>query len=163
VSRTFATLLLSFPLLLRAQDSRPQTAPDTQQQVQEPPEEDQSFKPRTYDFNPLKASQSITAGNFYFDKKNYNAAKNRYVDATLYDPGNSEGFEKLGEAQEKLHNYKESLTAYKKFFELEPVSKEIAGIKKRMEKWPPSVRPPADFLAQDPKSSSSGAKASAKK
>ena len=75
--------LLALPVLIRAQDAKPPVAP---QQVQEPPEEDNSFKPRTYDFNPLKASQSITAGNFYFDKKNYNAAKNRYVDATLYDP-----------------------------------------------------------------------------
>lgn len=142
-------------MLMRAQDSKPEnTKPqDTQQQVQEPPEEDQSFKPRTYDFNPLKASQSITAGNFYFDKKNYNAAKNRYVDATLYDPGNSEGFEKLGEAYEKMHDYKEALAAYKKLIELEPTSKEIPNIKKRAEKWPASVRPPADFFPAESKPS----------
>jgi tetratricopeptide (TPR) repeat protein len=140
-----------FGWVLLAQEPKPADPP--QQQVQEPPEEDNSFKPKTYDFNPLKASQSITAGNFYFDKKNYSAAKNRYVDATLYDPGNGEAFEKLGEAQEKLHNFPASLTAYKKFIELEPASKEIAAIKKRMEKWPASARPPADFLASDSKSS----------
>ncbi len=145
MSRRFlASVLLTLPLV-RAQDSKP---PETPQQVQEPPEEDNSFKPRTYDFNPLKASQSITAGNFYFDKKNYSAAKNRYVDATLYDPGNGEAFQKLGEAQEKLHNFKAALEAYKKFFDMEPTSKEIPVIKKRMEKWPASSRPPADFLAE---------------
>lgn len=146
------------PLLL-AQAPKPADPPaDPQQQVQEPPEEDNSFKPRTYDFNPLKASQSITAGNFYFDKKNYSAAKNRYVDATLYDPGNSEAFEKLGEAQEKLHNFPAALDAYKKFFGMDPSSKEIAIIKKRMEKWPASSRPPADFLAADPKADAKDAK-----
>lgn len=133
-------------MLLRAQNSKPQ---DTRQQVQEPPEEDQSFKPRTYDFNPLKAAQSITAGDFYFDKKNYNAAKNRYMDATLYDPGNGKGFEKLGEADEKMHDFKGAVAAYKKFLDLEPTSKEIAEIKKRAEKWPAAARPPADFFPAD--------------
>jgi len=158
--RLLSTFLLSLPLLLRAQDSRPPVvpaappaAPDAPQQVQEPPEEDSSFKPKTYDFNPLKASQSITAGNFYFDKKNYTAAKNRYVDATLYDPGNGEAYEKLGEAQEKLRNFAASLAAYQKYFELEPTSKEIAVIKKRMEKWPASARPRDDAKTADSKTS----------
>ena len=31
---------------------------------------------------------------------------------------------------------------------MEPTSKEIPVIKKRMEKWPASSRPPADFLAE---------------
>jgi tetratricopeptide (TPR) repeat protein len=144
----FTSFLLTLPLLIRAQDAKP---PETPQQVQEPPEEDNSFKPRTYDFNPLQASRSITAGNFYFDKKNYPAAKNRYTDATLYDPGNGEAFEKLGEAQEKLRNFPAALTAYQKFFELEPASKEIAVIKKRMEKWPASARPRDDLNAAGPK------------
>ncbi len=142
--RLLATFLLSLPLMMRAQDSRPPVAPATPgspQQVQEPPEEDNSFKPRTYDFNPLKGAQNITVGNEYFKKGNYNAAKNRYMDATLYDPGNGEAFEKLGEAQEKLHNFAAALAAYQKYFELEPTSKEIVVIKKRMEKWPASARP----------------------
>lgn len=147
----FGPVLFGFALLAQEPRGEAPKPQGPQQQEQEPPEEDNSFKPRTYDFNPLKASQSITAGNFYFDKKNYSAAKNRYVDATLYDPGNGEAFEKLGEAQEKLRNFAASLQAYKKFIELEPGSKEIAAIKKRMEKWPASSRPPADFLAEPAK------------
>ncbi len=104
--------------------------------MQEPPEEDQAFKPRTYDFNPLKAAQSITAGNFYFNKKNYAAAKGRYTDATLFDPGSSEAFEKLGEADEKLRDFTGARAAFAKYFEMEPTSKDAEAIKKRMEKWP---------------------------
>jgi tetratricopeptide (TPR) repeat protein len=141
-------LLLGLPVLLRAQDPKPTDSP---QQVQEPPEEDNSFKPKTYDFNPLQASRSITAGIFYFDKKNYAAAKNRFMDATLYDPGNGKAFEKLGEAQEKLRNFSAALTAYQKFFELEPTSKDIPEIKKRMEKWPASARPRDDSKSADSK------------
>ncbi len=62
------------------------------------------------------------------------------MDATLYDPGNGEAFAKLGEAQEKLNNFAAAREAYTKFFELEPASKEIAAVKKRMEKWPASAR-----------------------
>ncbi len=151
MSRTLiAGLLLSLPVLVRAQDSKAPAAPQ-QQQVQEPPEEDQSFKPKTYDFNPLKASQSITAGNFYFDKRNYSAAKNRYMDATLFDPGNGEAFDKLGEAYEKMHDFKAAIEAYKKFYELEPTSKEFAAIKKRIEKWPASAKPAGDPFPADSK------------
>lgn len=138
--RTLLTaLLFSLPLLLRAQDPKPPATPAAPQQVAEPPEEDKSFQPKTYDFNPLKAAQSITAGNFYFNKKNYAAAKGRYMDATLYDPGSSEGYEKLGEAEEKLRNFTGARVAYAKFFEMEPTSKEIPIIKKRMAAWPPSA------------------------
>jgi hypothetical protein len=46
--------------------------------VQEPPEEDASLKPREYDFNPLKANDSIQTGDYYFRRRNFAAAKVRY-------------------------------------------------------------------------------------
>ena len=146
VSRTFlAAFFLTLPLLpprVHAQQppppTRPQEAPPqtTGPQVAEPPEEDQSFKPRTYDFNPLKASKSIEIGNEYFKKGSYIAAKGRYTDATLYDPGSAEAFAKLGEVEEKLHNLSAARSAYAKSLELDPKSKDAADIRKRMEKLP---------------------------
>ncbi len=82
--------------------SSPQARPQAQPQEEEPPEEDQSFKPRTYDFNPLQATKSINVGDYYLKKGSLAAAKGRYKDATLYDPGSAEAFEKLGEVSEKL-------------------------------------------------------------
>lgn len=104
----------------------------------EPPEEDKDYKPRTYDFNPLKATKSITAGDFYFKKGNYAAAKGRYVDATLYDPGSAQAFEKLGEVEEKLHDLKAARVAYAKCIELDPNGKDIESVKKRLEKLAPA-------------------------
>jgi len=115
-------------------------SPDAQPQEQEPPEEDQSFKPRTYDFNPLKATQSIDIGNQYFKKGNLAAAKGRYKDATLYDPGSAEAFEKLGEVEEKLHDFATARDAYNKYLELAPTAKDAEAIKKRMEKFPASSK-----------------------
>ena len=140
MSRAYlATLLLGLPLLryeARAQGTRPAANPQGQSQEAEPPEEDESFKKRTYDFNPLKASKSIEIGNEYFKKGNYAAAKGRYMDATLYDPGSAQAFEKLGEVEEKLHDLTAARQAYAKCLELSPTGKDAEAVKKRMEKLP---------------------------
>jgi Tfp pilus assembly protein PilF len=102
--------------------------------AQEPPEEDRSFKPKEYEFNPLKAAQNINVGDQYFKKGNYAAAKGRYRDATLYDPGSAEAFEKLGEAAEKLHDFAVARAAYTKYLELVPTAKDAAAVKKRLQK-----------------------------
>ena len=160
VSRTFALPLhavfcaafVSLPLW--AQTVSPQPAappapqpqarpvqPDAQPQEQEPPEEDQSFKPREYDFNPLKASKSIETGDYYFKKGSLAAARGRYTDATLFDPGAALAFEKLGEVDEKLRDFAGARVAYTKYLELSPAAKDADAIKKRMEKFPRSSRP----------------------
>lgn len=107
---------------------------------QAPPEEDESLKPREYDFNPLKATENITAGNYYFKKGNLHAAASRYQEATLYDPGSAEAFLRLGETNEKLHNFSAARDAFSKYLELAKDAKDAGTIKKRMEKYPP---PPA--------------------
>jgi len=146
VSRTlvvtsYVAFLLGLPLWAQQpRPASPQTQPDAQPQEQEPPEEDQSFKPREYDFNPLKATQSITAGDYYFKKGNFAAARGRYKDATLYDPGSAEGFEKLGETSEKLHDFAGARAAYTKYLELAATAKDVEAVKKRLEKLPGSAK-----------------------
>jgi predicted TPR repeat methyltransferase len=70
-------------------------------------------------------------------KGKYNAAANRYKRATLYDPGSPAGFLKLGEAEEKLHNFDLARDAYGKYLDLAKNAKDAEAIKKRMAKWPP--------------------------
>jgi tetratricopeptide (TPR) repeat protein len=133
----FAGMLIGISLF--AQDPK-QPAPPAAPQEQEPPEEDQSLKPEVFDFNPLQATKEIDVGNQYLKKGSYNAAANRYQRATKFDPGSSEAFMKLGEAQEKLHLFAEARAAYTKYFELvkdAKDTKEVEAIKKRMAKWPP--------------------------
>ena len=120
-------MLLAFLVAILAQQPAPQL----------PPEEDESLKPRVYDFNPLKAAESITAGNFYFKKGNFHAAASRYQEATLYDPGSAEAFLRLGEASEKVHDFVAARDAFHKYLELAKNAKDADAIKKRMEKYPP--------------------------
>jgi tetratricopeptide (TPR) repeat protein len=143
VSRTLLTaFFLSMPIWAQqpapSAPAAPPASPQAQPPEQEPPEEDQSFKPREYDFNPLKASNSIVAGDFYFKKGNFAAAKGRYKDATLFDPGSALAFEKLGEVSEKLRDFALARDSYAKYLELAPTAKDADAVKKRMEKLPGS-------------------------
>lgn len=101
---------------------------------QEPPEEDDSSKPKEYTFNPLQASSELKVGGFYMKKKSYKAAARRFREATRWDPNNAEAFLKLAEAEEKLHDEKAAREAYSKYLELDPDSKDAAAIRKKLEK-----------------------------
>ena len=114
--------------------------PPNQTKEQEPPEEDESLRPKEYVLNPLQATKEITAGNFYFKKGNYTAASRRYTEATRWDAGSEEAFLKLGEVYEKMQNYTAAREVYAKYFELSKDPKGIESVKKRMAKWPRSTK-----------------------
>jgi tetratricopeptide (TPR) repeat protein len=135
---TRAVLLSVFLALpLAAQESKPPTPPPAPAvQEQEPPEEDPDLKPKEYSFNPLEASRNITAGNFYFKKGNFRAASRRYSEASKWDPTSAEAVLRLGEADEKLHDFAGAREAYQKFITLSSDSKEIEAVKKRIASLP---------------------------
>ena len=122
---------------LRAQE--PQAPPPPAPLPQELPEEDESLRPKEYALNPLEAAKNVNIGNQYFKKGNYRAAVNRYKEASLWDPGSAEAFLKLGEANERVHDYVAAREAYTKYLELAPDAKDAGAIRNRMAKWP---RPP---------------------
>lgn len=139
----FASSLLAYALAVPPQTAQQNTPKQTQsakpQEEQEPPEEDESLKPKVYALNPVEAQRNITAGDFYFHaKKNYRAAQRRYVEATKWDPGNPEGFLRLGEADEKLKDFDGARDAYTKCLALEANAKDKSEIEKRIEKLPKS-------------------------
>jgi tetratricopeptide (TPR) repeat protein len=116
-------------------DKKLQTPPPKADE-QEPPEEDPSLKPKEYALNPLEAERNVTAGNFYFKKGNYRAAARRYKEATLWNPGEADAFLKLGESDEKVHDFPAAREAYSKYLELMPDAKNASELKKKIVKWP---------------------------
>jgi tetratricopeptide (TPR) repeat protein len=149
----FSGLLLSVGLLTQLSAAQQSTKPpdtkppdskstDTKpvggKQVEEPPEEDEALIPKTCVLNPLEGEKNVRTGVFYFDKKKYHAAANRYKEAICWDPSNKEAFLKLGEAEEKLHNRDEARDAYEKYLALAPDAKNATEIKKRLAKLPPA-------------------------
>jgi tetratricopeptide (TPR) repeat protein len=130
VARAFFAAAL-FACVLSAQKP-----PQPAQTPQEPPEEDESLAPKVYALNPVQSKKEIVAGDYYYKKPNYSAAAKRYLEATRWDPGSAEGFLKLGEAREKLHEYGPAQEAYLKYIELSEDPKEKEALQKKMAKWP---------------------------
>ena len=99
---------------------------------QEPPEEDESIAPKEYAFNPLQASKEIKIGDYYFKKKNFRAAANRFREATRWNPGLAEAYLRLAESEEKLNDQTAAKEAYAKYLELNPDAKDADAIKKKL-------------------------------
>jgi tetratricopeptide (TPR) repeat protein len=103
-----------------------------QAKEQEPPEEDEGLKEKEYTFNPLQATRELQTGAFYAKKGNWRAAARRYREATRWNPSYTEAFLRLGQAEEKLGNTKESHEAFAKYLELAPDAKDAAAIRKKL-------------------------------
>jgi tetratricopeptide (TPR) repeat protein len=69
----------------------------------------QEFHP----WNPMKALKDIEVGDFYFKRKNYKAALERYKEALYYKDGDAVASFKLAVCQDKLGDKAEA----KKYFE----------------------------------------------
>jgi tetratricopeptide (TPR) repeat protein len=141
VSRVLlATVFLSVSAFAQQNKTPPPPATPGAPQEAEPPEEDESLKPKEYTLNPLQAATEINVGDQHFKKGKYSAAAYRYLEASRWDPGSTEAVLKLGGAYEKLRDFANARDAYNKFFELAKddakYAKEIDPIKKRMAKWP---------------------------
>lgn len=114
-------------------DSKPaKSAPVVEEQA--PPEEDESLVPKEYSFNPLQATKELRVGNFYLRQHKYRAAALRFQEATKWDNNLAEAYLRLGEAKEKQHDRKGAAVAYAKYLEVAPDAKDVADIKKRLEK-----------------------------
>ena len=137
LARAFLAATLAAQQPPPASQKKPPAPPAKQQEKEdEPPEEDVSLKPKEFSFNPLAAIKNINAGNYYFKKGNYVAAKDRYFEATQWNPSSAEAFFKLGEAEEKRHDKQAARAAYEKYLELAQDAKGAEALRKKIEKWP---------------------------
>jgi tetratricopeptide (TPR) repeat protein len=106
--------------------------PKSQPQEQEPPEEDESLKPKEYAFNPLEAERDVKIGDFYFKKGDYKAAASRFREATKWNPAYAEAYLRLAKSEEKMKDQPAAREAYAKYLELAPDAKDAADIKKKL-------------------------------
>ena len=103
--------------------------------VQLPPDEDKAtVKPREYPFNPLQSKKEATVGEFYFKKGDFRAAAGRFSEATKYNDSNADAWLRLGDAQEKMKDFKAAREAYEKYLQLAPEAKNAAEVRKKLER-----------------------------
>src|ERR1700737_2968039 len=121
----FAVILLTSSQCLRAQQISPSTPPP-------PPPAEVTPAPPEPVFDPLHAEKSIEVGTFYLKKGNYDAAIDRFMDATHFQPKLARPWRLLGETYEKKHDNANAIDSYKKYLEILPSAVDAAKVKKRI-------------------------------
>jgi tetratricopeptide (TPR) repeat protein len=81
-------------------------------------------------FDPLHAERSLAIGRFYLNKGTYDAAIDRFVEASNYQPTLAMPWKLLGEAYEKKHEYSKAAESYNKYLQILPHAVDAAKIKK---------------------------------
>jgi hypothetical protein len=81
-------------------------------------------------FDPLHAQRSLDVGKFYLNKGVYDAAIERFVDASNYQPTLAAPWKFLGEAYEKKREYAKAIQSYNKYLQILPHAADAAKIKK---------------------------------
>lgn len=81
-------------------------------------------------FDPLHAGRSLDIGKFYLNKGAYDAAIDRFLEASNYEPGLAAPWKLLGEAYEKKREYAKAIDAYNKYLQILPRAPDESKIRK---------------------------------
>jgi tetratricopeptide (TPR) repeat protein len=76
----------------------------------------QEFHP----WNPMKAVKDLEVGDFYFKRKNYKAALERYKEALYYKDGDAVANFRVAECEEKLGDKSEARKYYEQYLKILP-------------------------------------------
>src|SRR5271167_1979016 len=76
----------------------------------------QEFHP----WSPLKALKDIEVGDFYFKRKNYKAALERYKEALYYKDGDAVASFRIAKCQEKVGEKSEARKYYEQYLKILP-------------------------------------------
>jgi tetratricopeptide (TPR) repeat protein len=71
-------------------------------------------------WDPHKAAKDVEVGDFYFKRKNYRAALERYKDALVYKPNDAIANFRLAQCQEKVGNSDEAVAHYQEYLKILP-------------------------------------------
>ncbi len=75
-------------------------------------------------FNPLEAKKDVEVGAYYMKNGKYDAAIDRFMDASRAQPTYALPWQLMGQAYEKKGDFAESIKAYEKYLRLFPHSPE---------------------------------------
>ena len=83
-------------------------------------------------FDPLHAQRSLDVGTFYLNKGSYDAAIDRLIEASNYQPSLAMPWKLLGQAYEKKREYAKAADSYNKYLEKMPRAADAAKIRKQV-------------------------------
>jgi tetratricopeptide (TPR) repeat protein len=82
----------------------------------EAPSDVQEFHP----WNPMKAIKDIEVADYYFKRKNYRAALDRYKEALYYKENDAVSTFRIGQCQEKIGSKDEAKKYYEQYLKILP-------------------------------------------
>ena len=85
-------------------------------------------------WDPHKAVKDVEVGDFYFKKKNYRAALERYKDALVYKPNDALAQFRLAECFDKTGNSTEAVPHYQEYLKILPHGPFAADAQKALDK-----------------------------
>jgi tetratricopeptide (TPR) repeat protein len=85
-------------------------------------------------WDPHKAAKDIEVGDFYYKKKNYRAALERYKEALTYKPNDAVATYRLAECQDRTGNSSEAIAHYQDYLKILPHGTFAADAQKALER-----------------------------
>ena len=83
---------------------------------------------------PHKAAKDVEVGDFYFKRKNYHAAEDRYREALLYKDNDAIATYRLAVCLEKMDRPSEARTEFENYLKILPHGPEAEEAKKAIER-----------------------------
>ena len=118
------------PLFAQSRPQRPALIRDTD--AAEGKEE--ADVPKEKEYNPVLAEKALKIGDYYYRKKNFDAAIERYVEALQYQPELVGAYEALGRTFEKKGETLKAQDIYRDFIQKNPGSPKVAEFKSKLAK-----------------------------
>lgn len=85
-------------------------------------------------WDPHKAAKDIEVGDFYFKRKNYRAAEDRYREALYYKDNDAIATYRLGECLEKMDRRDEARTQFENYLKILPNGPQAEDSRKAIER-----------------------------
>jgi tetratricopeptide (TPR) repeat protein len=85
-------------------------------------------------WDPHKAAKDVEIGDFYFKRKNYRAAEDRYREALLYKDNDAIATMRLAVCLEKLDRSGEAVTEYQSYLKIMPHGPQSEEARKAIER-----------------------------
>jgi tetratricopeptide (TPR) repeat protein len=89
-------------------------------------------------WDPHKAAKDVEVGDFYFKRKNYKAAEERYREALYYKNNDALATYKLAICLEKLGLPNDALTEYENYMKILPHGPEVPEVQKAIARLSPA-------------------------
>ena len=110
--------------------------------AQEPPSDVQEMHP----WDPHKAAKDVEVGDYYFKRKNYKAAIERYKHALIYKQDDAIATYRLAESLDKTGNLTDAVNYYRAYLKILPHGPYAADAAKAISRLVPESR--ANALAK---------------